>query len=45
MLTIDSRRHLQMLIYWLAYLRVHHPGYINTVGILTNLMSLVVAFM
>ncbi|KAK4047193.1 hypothetical protein OIO90_006256 [Microbotryomycetes sp. JL221] len=33
-----------MLVYWLAYLRKYHPGYINTVGILTNLMSLVVAF-
>ena len=33
-----------MLITWLAWLRVEHYEFINTVGILTNLMSLVVAF-
>ncbi|EST06947.1 P-type ATPase, A domain protein [Kalmanozyma brasiliensis GHG001] len=33
-----------MLIFWLAYLRKDHKGFLNTVGILTNLMSLVVAF-
>lgn len=33
-----------MLITWLAWLRVDHFEFINTVGILTNLMSLVVAF-
>ncbi|CDU21948.1 K, P-type ATPase [Sporisorium scitamineum] len=35
---------LIMLITWLAWLRKDHPGFLNTVGILTNLMSLVVAF-
>lgn len=35
---------LIMLITWLAWLRVDHYEFINTVGILTNLMSLVVAF-
>ncbi len=33
-----------MLVFWLAYLRRDHKGFLNTVGILTNLMSLVVAF-
>ncbi len=33
-----------MLVAWLAWLRKDHPGFLNTVGILTNLMSLVVAF-
>lgn len=33
-----------MLITWLAWLRVDHFDFINTVGILTNLMALVVAF-
>jgi sodium/potassium-transporting ATPase subunit alpha len=33
-----------MLITWLAWLRVEHYDFINTVGILTNLMALVVAF-
>ena len=33
-----------MLITWLSWLRVDHYEFINTVGILTNLMSLVVAF-
>lgn len=33
-----------MLIAWLAWLRKDHPGFLSTVGILTNLMSLVVAF-
>lgn len=33
-----------MLITWVAWLRVDHFDFINTVGILTNLMSLVVAF-
>ena len=35
---------LIMLITWLAWLRRDHPTFLNTVGILTNLMSLVVAF-
>lgn len=35
---------LIMLITWLAWLRVDHYDFLNTVGILTNLMSLVVAF-
>lgn len=35
---------LIMLITWLAWLRKDHFDFINTVGILTNLMSLVVAF-
>ncbi|SPO31883.1 K, P-type ATPase [Ustilago trichophora] len=35
---------LIMLITWLAWLRRDHPGFLSTVGILTNLMSLVVAF-
>lgn len=35
---------LIMLIFWLAFLRKKHAGFLNTVGILTNLMSLVVAF-
>ena len=35
---------LIMLITWLAWIRVEHYDFINTVGILTNLMSLVVAF-
>ncbi|PWN50093.1 calcium ATPase [Violaceomyces palustris] len=33
-----------MLVTWIAWLRVDHFDFINTVGILTNLMSLVVAF-
>ncbi|KDN43106.1 K, P-type ATPase [Tilletiaria anomala UBC 951] len=33
-----------MLVFWLAYLRREHAGFLNVVGILTNLMSLVVAF-
>ncbi|KAL1413747.1 hypothetical protein Q8F55_001529 [Vanrija albida] len=33
-----------MLITWLAWLRRDHYDFLNTVGILTNLMSLVVAF-
>ncbi|BGP00420.1 hypothetical protein RTG_02055 [Rhodotorula toruloides ATCC 204091] len=35
---------LIMLITWLAWLRVDHFDFLNTTGILTNLMSLVVAF-
>jgi sodium/potassium-transporting ATPase subunit alpha len=35
---------LIMLITWLAWLRKDHFDFLNTVGILTNLMSLVVAF-
>ncbi|SNX88120.1 K, P-type ATPase [Melanopsichium pennsylvanicum] len=35
---------LIMLITWLAWLRRDHPAFLSTVGILTNLMSLVVAF-
>ncbi|PWY98405.1 putative K, P-type ATPase [Testicularia cyperi] len=35
---------LIMLITWLAWLRKDHPTFLSTVGILTNLMSLVVAF-
>lgn len=34
---------LIMLIFWLGYLRPHHPAFLNVVGLLTNLMSLVVA--
>ncbi|BEJ12332.1 hypothetical protein CspHIS471_0207920 [Cutaneotrichosporon sp. HIS471] len=33
-----------MLVTWLAWLRRDHYDFINTVGILTNLMALVVAF-
>ncbi|ETS61563.1 p-type atpase [Moesziomyces aphidis] len=35
---------LIMLITWLAWLRRDHPAFLSVVGILTNLMSLVVAF-
>ncbi|MCO5613565.1 hypothetical protein L7F22_067842 [Adiantum nelumboides] len=35
---------LIMLITWLAWLRVDHYDFLNTVSILTDLMSLVVAF-
>ncbi len=34
---------LIMLIVWLAFLRPQHPGFLNTVGILVNMMSLVVS--
>lgn len=35
---------LIMLIVWVAWLRVDHFAYLNVVGILTNMMGLVVAF-
>ncbi len=34
---------LVMLIVWLAFLRPQHPGFLNVVGILVNMMSLVVS--
>lgn len=42
MLTVSLA--MVMLITWLAWIRRDHYEFINTVGILTNLMALVVAF-